>query len=346
MSPSTQGNRPMPPLPLALMDMSYGLISTQGLYVAAKLGIADLLADGPKTADELAAATGSNPRFLNRILKFLVSRGVFAHNHERFELNDLSSMMRADAPMSARAMAVYWGSAWNWNAWGRLLEAVMNGKTAFDLTHGAPLFEYLEGHPSDAAVFNQYMAQMPSREPSQIMRAYDFTQKRRLIDVGGGHGAFLIAALEANPQLRGGLFDLPKVVSRAKAAFEAAGVTDRCEIIEGDFFEHVPAGGDVYLVSNILHDWDDERCVRILRNCRAAMGDSSALLVGEATLPEGNEPSPAWMVDVIMMALTGGQQRTVREFASLFDAAGLKLSRVISIAGNALIEALPARSRL
>jgi O-methyltransferase domain len=345
MSESTQGNRPAPLPPLALMEMSYGLISTQALYVAARLGLADLLAEGSKTADELAAATSSNPRFLNRILKFLVTKGVFSHNRDRFELNELGSMMRSDAPMSARPMAVYWGSAWNWNSWGSLLKAVMNGKTAFDLTHGASLFEYLDGHPQDAAVFNQYMAQMPGREESEIVRGYDFSQKRRLIDVGGGHGAFLIAALKANPQLQGALFDLPKVVSGAKAALAAASVADRCETIEGDFFESVPAGGDVYLISNILHDWDDERCVRILRNCRAAMSDSSALLVGEAILPDGNEPSLAWMVDLIMMALTGGQQRTVGEFSSLFDAAGLKLSSVIPTGGGALIEAVPARGR-
>jgi hypothetical protein len=329
-------NQPMPPF--ALMELSYGLISTQALYVVAKLGIADLLSDGPKTAEQLAASTGTNPDFLARLLRFLVSKGVFARNAGRFELNELGSMLKADAPRSARPLALYWGSAWNWNSWGNLLGSVTKGKTAFDLTHGSGVFEYMDAHADDADVFNQYMGTLVRDFLKPVLLSYDFSHKRQLVDIGGGHGALLIGALQANAQLRGTLLDVPKVVAGAKVAMEAAGLADRCKFVEGDFFQSVPRDGDVYLMSNILHDWDDEACVCILKNCRAAMTPNSSLLVCEALLPDGDF-SPVWLFDLVMLGLTGGRQRNIAQFSSLFEKAGLKLGSVNPLG---LIEALPA----
>ncbi|HEY6389101.1 MAG TPA: methyltransferase [Candidatus Acidoferrum sp.] len=324
--------------PFQLMELSYGLISTQALYVVAKLGIADLLSDGPKTAGQLAALTGCDADFLQRLLRFLVSKGVFAHSAGRFELNDVGSMLRADAPRSARPMALYFGSAWNWNTWGNLLGSVTKGKTAFDLVHGAGFFEYIDTHADDAAIFSQYMDTLVRDFAKPVLMSYDFSQKKHLIDIGGGHGALLLAALEANTGLRGTLFDLPKVVNGARAVVEGAGMQDRCTLIEGSFFESVPSGGDVYLLSNILHDWDNEDCLRILKNCRTAMGSDSSLLVCEAILPDGDF-SPIWLFDLVMLALTGGRQRTVAQFSALFQKAGLKLGQLNPLG---LIEALPS----
>jgi predicted O-methyltransferase YrrM len=239
-------------------------------------------------------------------------------------------------------MAEYYGADWNWASWGNLLESVRTGKTAFDITHNAALFEYLERHADAAVVFDRYMAAMPTRWREAVVAAYDFSGKKLIVDVGGGLGAFLIAVLQANPGLRGLLFDQPDVLTRAQALLAAADVGDRCNCVAGDLFEAVPAGGDLYFLSNIIHDWDDERAVVILRNCRRAMPPGSLLLIREQVLPEGAEPSLAKRTDMIMLALTGGRQRTESEFRSLLHQADLLLTSVVPLgAGSALIEAAP-----
>ena len=344
MTQDARGQAPGETPHATMVEMVYGLVHTQTLYVAATLGIADLLADGPKSVEELAAATGTHPPSLRRVLRLLASNGVFAQVDDgRFALNARADVLRADAPGSLKAMAEYYGAPWNWAAWGHLVEAVRSGRTAFDLAHGRPLFAYLTDHPDDAAIFDRYMAAIPGRSPSAVVAAYDFSRKKLVVDVGGGLGGFLIAVLQANPLLHGLLFDLPEVVARAQDTLAAAGVADRCACVGGDLFEAVPPGGDVYFLSNILHDWDDDRATQILRNCRHAMAEGSLLLIRELVMPEGVEPAPAKRTDVVMLALTGGLQRTEAEFHSMLGMADFRLTRVVPLpAGGGLIEAVPA----
>jgi hypothetical protein len=234
------------------------------------------------------------------------------------------------------------GSPWIWHAWSQLLEGVRTGQTAFDLVHGVPLFTYLEQHPEAAAVFNQYMGERGDNRHTAFAAAYDFSGMHLVVDVGGGHGAALSAILQANPALRGLLFDLPQIAAGAKEHLVAAGVADRCDTVGGDFFAAVPAGGDAYLLSGILHDWDDERALQILRNCRRAMAGHGKLLVQALLMPEGNAPSLAKLVDVIMLTLTGGQQRTETEYRALYARAGFHLTHVVPTpSGDCLLEGVP-----
>src|SRR5215831_3712473 len=221
----------------ALQQMIYGFAFSQMLYVAAQLGIADLLAHGPKPIEELAAATGTQAPALSRVLRALVSVGVFTQDTQhRFALTPHAALLRTNVPGSLRSMAVYWGSPWIWQAWGQLLEGVRTGQTAFDLVHGVPFFTYVEQHPEAAAVFNQYMGERGDYRHTALAAAYDFSSMRLVIDVGGGHGAALSAILQANPALRGVLFDLPPVAAGAQDHLAAAGVADRCDTVGGDFF--------------------------------------------------------------------------------------------------------------
>jgi hypothetical protein len=313
------------------------------LYVAAKLGIADLLADGPQPIDALAAATGTQASALFRVLRALASRGVFTHDAEqRVALTPLAALLRSNVPGSLRAMVAFSGSPWLWQAWSHLLEGVQTGQTAFDLAHGMSFFAYLAQHPDAAAVFNQYMAEAPLHRHAVIATAADFSGMRRVVDVGGGHGASLSAILHAHPALRGVLFDQPQVVAGAHDHLLAAGVADRCDIVGGDFFAAVPAGGDAYLLSAILHNWDDDRALQILQNCRRAMAGHGKLLVAERIVPEGNAPSQAKLVDVNMLVQHGGQQRTEAEFRALFARAGFQLTHVVLAPSDlGVIEGVP-----
>jgi hypothetical protein len=327
-------------LRLELGQSLYGLIDTQTLYVAAKLGLADLLADGPRSAAQLATETGTDAHALRRLLRFLASKGLFAEDGQgQFALTPKGRVFR-----SMRAAALYWGDSWNWTAWPALLDSVRSGKTSFDLAHGQPLFAHMAQHPADAKVFNDYMASMSSgRSFARVPDVYDVGWAQCIVDVGGGLGDLLVAMLAGQPQARGVLYDLPQVIAAAATSVAKAEVGQRCELLAGDFFESVPNGGDLYLLSNILHDWDDERALLILRNCRGVMPSESRLLILEAVVPEGNDPALAKLVDMVMLALTGGQQRTEAEFRTLLAASGFGIAQVLPLDPiNSLIEATPA----
>jgi len=317
-----------PPIP-PLAQMIYGLFRAQAVCVAARLAIADLLADGSKPADALARSAGADPAALSRLLRFLSSEGVFCQNADgRWELNEAAQTLRSGVPGSVRPMALFYGSSAIWSAWGNLLASVANATTGFEAAHGLPLFPYLEDHPDDAAIFNDFMTSMVSRRTPAS--GYDYTGTRTVVDIGGGHGATIIDVLQTHPGLRGVLFDLPEVVTGAAPAINAAGQKDRCELVGGSFFDAVPSGGDAYILSNILHDWNDADCVRILRSCREAMRLGSKLVIVELIVPsEPNGPSFAKFVDLQMMAVTGGVQRTLEEFQRLLDATGFGQARVL-----------------
>ncbi len=306
-----------------------GYWHTQAIYVAVKLGVADLLRDGPRSAAELAAATGTEPRALYRLLRALSSLGIFAEQDgQRFALTPMAECLRTDAAESVRSLAIVRGE-WQYEAWGRLLGSVQTGRPAFEQLHRMPLFEYLSRHPEKGRLFDEAMTGVHGLETAAMLEAYDFSGFATLADVGGGNGSVLTALLHHYPSLKGILFDLPAVVDRARASLAAAGLADRCRLVGGSFFESVPAGADAYLLRHVIHDWDDARAVTILQNCRQALGGRGKLLVVEGIVPPGNEPSVSKFFDLAMMVLPGGMERTQEEFRRLFAAAGFRLGRIV-----------------
>ena len=313
----------------ALLRMTNAFQVSQAIYVAAALGIADLLEDGPKSADELAEATGTHAPSLYRLLRALASVGLFIETDDRFGLTPLAEYLRTDTPGSLRAFVMLIGQQSFWRSWGHLLHSVRTGEPAFRKLYGTGPFEYWAAHPEEAAVFNAAMTSLLSGVVDAVVQSYDFSGIGVLLDVGGGEGALLAALLAANPSLRGILFDQPHVVSTVGALLEQAGVADRCEVVGGSFFEAVPAGADAYLLKSVIHDWDDEAAIEILRACRAAMNDRGKLLVVERVIRPGNDPDPAKFSDLNMLVLLGAQERTADDFELLYAEAGFKLSDII-----------------
>jgi hypothetical protein len=316
--------------PQALMNrMLTGYWISQALYVAAKLGIADLLVDGPRSADDLAAATNTHAPSLYRLLRATASVGVFAEEAERrFALTPLAECLRSDVPGSQRGLAIMNGEE-HYRAWGELLYSVRTGKPAFDHLYGMPCFDYLSRNPEPAAVFDEAMVGVHGRETAAMLDAYDFTGIGTLADIGGGNGSLLTSVLQKYPAMRGLLFDLEGVTARATERVRAAGLADRCEIKSGSFFESVPAGADAYLMRHIIHDWDDERASLILRNIHQAMGPESRLLLVEMIIPPGNEPSFGKLLDLTMLVLPGGKERTEEEYRRLYADCGFELTRIV-----------------
>ena len=311
-----------------LERMITGYWLSQAVYVAAKLGIADLVADGPKSVGELAERTGSDPRALYRLLRALASVEVFAEDDQRrFGLTPAAGYLRSDVPGSQRSLAIMMGEE-HFRAWGELLYSVQTGKVAFDHVYGTGVFDYLEQHPDKAQIFDNAMTGIHGRETAPMLEAYDFSRFKVVADIGGGNGSVLASVLGRHANLRGILFDLPHVVDRAGQHLIEAGVADRCQTIAGSFFETVPAGADAYLMRHIIHDWDDERSCVILRNCRSVIGENGKLLLVESVIPPANEPSQGKLLDLVMMVVPGGMERTEEEFRQLLADSGFRLSEV------------------
>jgi hypothetical protein len=308
--------------------MLSGYWVSQALYVAAKLGLADLVKSGPQTAAEIAKASGAESGSLFRLLRALASLGVFAETADgRFEQTPLSAALQSGAPESKRALAIMMGEE-HYRAWGGLLGSVETGKPAFELLYGMPIFDFLAGHPEQAAIFDEAMTGIHGQEAAAILDAYDFTGIERLVDIGGGNGSQLVAILERYPQLQGTLFDLPGVVDRANARIQAAGLAQRVHLVAGDFFHSVPPGADAYLLRHIIHDWDDSKAISILQNIHEALTDDGRVLVVESIIPRGNEPSFAKLLDLTMLVIPGGLERTKAEYELLFGRAGFRLAHV------------------
>jgi hypothetical protein len=321
-----------------MRELLNGFRVTQTLYVAAKLGLADILKDGPQPVEALAATTGANADALYRVLRALASLGVFAEGPERqFALTPLAALLQQDHPYAVRAQALFFGDE-PYRAWGELFSSVMTGTNAYEQVFGAPHFEYLAQHPDQNELFNQAMSASSRQAATAIAVAYDFSAAGTVVDIAGGQGVLIAGILRANPTLRGILFDQPHVVANALPLLEAAGVADRCELASGDFFVSVPSG-DIYTLRHILHDWDDERAIAILRSCAEAMEPGGRVLVIESVIEPGNDPSPAKFLDLMMFVMNGGRERTAEEYRRLFEAAGLRLTRIIPTGGaESLIE--------
>ncbi len=317
------------PLRSALMQMLDGFKLSQAIAVGARLGIPDLLEDGPKSSDELAQRTGTHPPSLYRLLRTLSAAGLLSESLGRqFSLAPLGDLLRSDVSGSLYAMASHVSTKGFWKRWGDLLERVRTGASASETV----FTERWQESPESAAIFNRWMTENSTRRAAIVLGGYDFAGIDTLVDVGGGHGQFLASILKAYPTMRGILFDLPHVIEGAEALLAAAGVADRCGRIAGSFFQTVPGGGDAYLLSVVIHDWDDERAINILRNCRAVMGTSSRLLLIERVVPtDGKQPLDTLLSDLNMLVGPGGGERTEAEFASLLSAVGLRLTRIVPL---------------
>ncbi len=327
---------------MRLRELTQGFLIMQALYVTAELGIADLLAEGPQTSDELAAATGAHPRSLYRVLRALSSKGVFTEvEPSRFGLTDLGRCLHTGGKGSLRSWFRIHGRL-IYPAAGNLLYGVRTGQSAFEQTFGASLFDYLADHPDDSALFNAAMTERSWPMVDATVAAYDFSRFQRIVDVGGGQGVLLTAILQTYPTTTGVLFDLPHVAKEARTAIEQASLAGRCEIAGGDFFDAAPAGGDAYLLAAIIHDWEDDQATRILGNCRQAMVSNGRLLLIERVVPSGDEPDPSKLMDLVMLVGPGGQERTQAEYDTLLANAGFHLSRIVPTSSYAnVIEAIP-----
>ncbi|MFC6882307.1 MULTISPECIES: methyltransferase [Actinomadura] len=306
----------------ALMD---GALIAQLISVAAELGVADLLARGPRSVEELAHHTGSDPDALHRALRCLAAAGVFTEPSPRtFALTPLADVLRTGSPDSIRDLARIRGLPEHWRSWGELAHSVRTGRSAFEHVFGTDWWTHLESRPDLGALFDRAMGNDTRQVHAAALEAYDFSGVRRLVDVGGGHGHLAAALLRRHPGMTATVHDRPQAMAGAGAVLAEAGVADRASVVGGDFFESVPPGGDAYVLCRVLHDWDDARAERVLANVRRALSGGGRVVVVDAVVPEGDVPHPAKAMDLTMLALHGGRERTEAEFAKLFDAAGLR----------------------
>ena len=317
--------------PEIMRNYAIGYWVSRLVYVAAKLRLADLLKGGPRTVEDLASAADVQVPGLYRLLRALASVGIFAETKGRkFKLTPLAATLQTGVPNSMHAWTLMINENWAWDSWKELLFGVKTGEMPFLKAHGMPIFQYLGTHPEDLEVFGESMSSISQTENPAIAAAYKYPKVRTLVDVGGGHGSLLASVLKANPRLKGVLFDQSAVIARAEndQYVTAKGIAKRCRLESGDFFKAVPSGGDAYMMKYILHDWNDEECVKILSNCRAAMNRDGKVLVVDNVIAPGNDPSWGKLLD-IQMLIIGGRERTKEEFSALFAAAGLKLTKVV-----------------
>jgi hypothetical protein len=332
----------VPPRQDQLIQMALAHWMSRILYVAAEMNLADRLAEGPRTAEELAQSTATDARSLYRVMRTLASLGLFTEGpSHRFSLTLLGEAFRAP---TVRATVLTAAGDLITKSLEQLPYSIQTGKSGFEKAFGMPFFEYLANHPADASMFSETMVGLHGSEPAAVTAAYDFSRFETIIDVGGATGNLLATILDRNPELRGILFDLPHVVRDAPALIEARGLADRITIEAGNFFESVPAAGGAYLLSHIIHDWSEAQCLAILGNCRRAMEPTSRLLIIETVLAPGDTPHPGKMLDMIMLALfTGAQERTEPEYRGLLDKAGFRLAGVVPTeSAVSIVEAFPA----
>lgn len=326
----------------ALAQIITSSLPARAVYVAAELGVADLVKDGPRSVDELAQKTGTHASSVYRLLRFLASLGVFAEEEPgHFGLTPLAAPLCSDVSGSFRAMARFFGGPVGGQAIARLLHSVRTGEPAIPHAYGMSMWEYLAKHPEQATVFNDHMTMQSERQVSFILDAYDFAGIEILVDVGGGHGALLTAILRANPGTRGILYDQSDVVAGANPVLEAAGMADRVTTLGGDLFASVPEGGDAYMMKFILHDWEDEQAGVILTNIHRVLRNGGKLLLIEHVIQPGNAPQYGKLLDLMMLTLLGGRERTATEWEALLNAAGFQLAQIVPTQANvSVIEAI------
>jgi hypothetical protein len=329
--------------PVRIYLMSQGAVITRALSLAAELGLADLLANGPRDTEQLAQATSTHARSLYRMLRLLSSLGVFTEARPgQFALTPLGECLRSAVPGSMRSWLRMLGLKVWFHTYAEALHSLRTGEPAFERGVGTEFFDYLTTHPQEGEIFNAAMSDFGRGVAAAVVREYDFSGLAKIVDVGGGNGSLVSAILQAHPRMTGILFDQPHVIEGARRAIGDAGLANRCDIVSGDFFSFVPADGDLYVLQRIIHDWDDDRALKILRNCRAVMKDTGRLLLVETVIPPGDEPHPGKLGDFVMLTALGGQERTAEEHAQLLDRAGFRLNRVVFTASPmSLLEGMP-----
>ena len=330
-----------PPVLEKILQLMSSQWLARSLYVVARLGVADLIAAGHHSVARLAEKTESHPDALYRVIRALASAGYFTETGSReFELTPLGALLRKDAPGGARATVLTLAGQLQWDSWSEVLHSVRTGETGIKKAFGKNLFEYLSENAEEAGWFNETMEGSHAAEAPAVVQAYDFSDVATIADLGGGSGNLLTTILSAHPQAKGMLLDLPHVAGRANARIEKAGLSDRCQFVEGSFFESVPQA-DVYMLSHIIHDWSDAQSVDILKNCKKANPAANVLIL-EMVIPPGDTFHPVKLIDLQMLALLGGQERTGEEYAALFAKAGYQLERVVPTQSRiSLLEGVP-----
>lgn len=328
-------------------DLLWGAVADlsrfAALYTMAELGLADHLAQGPLSTAELAGRCEADVPALRRVLRELAGMGlVRTLDSDRYDLTEKGNALRSDAPGSIRSSIRMLGEEGFWYAMGNLPVTVRQGRSAFVQRYG-PLYQHLAANPETGRIFDEYMLGRAIPFAESLVKRFDFSAVRTLVDVAGGKGHILATVLQAHPEMRGVLFDLEHVVERSTELIAAEGLAERCELVGGDFFASVPAGGDAYLLASVLHNWDDADSVRILRNVRAAMNPDGRVLLLEAVLPDDDAPHLGKDVDMRMLAIfDGGLERSREEYAALLRQADLELVQVVELAtGTSLVEARP-----
>src|SRR5262245_9668380 len=328
-----------------LLQLVSGAFVSQAIYVAAKLGIADILADGPRDVKYLAETTATAERSLYRLLRASASVGTFAETGNKVFTNSrMSETLRSDNPRSTRDLTIWLGEEPHWRVYGEMLHSVKTGKPAWDKVHSEPVFPYLfETNIELGEIFNRAMTSYSHQSIGPVLAAYDFSNAGTVADIAGGHGHLLAAVLAANPNAKGVLFDLPAPLEGAAPMAERYGVADRVEFVAGDFFSEIPVEADIYLLKPIIHDWYEDKCQTILENIRANMPDDGKVLIIEAVIPEGNDPHFGKIIDLEMLVSPGGVERTPSEFEKLLADSGFKMTRIIPTMGPmSIIEAVKA----
>jgi len=312
------------------MQLSTGYIASTCVYLAVKLRLADLLAAGPRSSADLARELRVNEDALFRVMRTLSSLGVFEEKGSRTVANNLaSSMLRSSTPGSMYEMALWMSDPFHFQVYANALHSVQTGGPAVEKTVGVPVFEWFPKNPEESEVFNNAMTTFSAMVIPAVLEAYDFSGIGTLVDVAGGHGRVLTSILQKYPSMRGVLFDLEHVLAGARPAIESLGLSDRCRTVSGDFFTAVPEGGDAYIMKHIIHDWDDERATTILKNIRGAMNRGGRVILLDSVVTPGSQPDFAKIIDLEMLLMPGGRERTEQEFRDLFARAGFQLTRIV-----------------
>lgn len=338
---------PFSPERALLMEMLQATDISQSIYAAAKLGIADLINDEPKSIHQLAEATGTHGPSLYRVLRALAGVGVLHELKDRtFSLSPAGAYLRSDIPESLRPWVLFQGEA-IYRSFGELLHTLKTGESAFEFVYGAAPFDFMAKNPKDAQLFDEAMTALTKDTSEAVVEAYDFSGIGKIADIGGGHGLLLATILKANPSMRGVLFDRTRVLVGAIRLLDEAGLTNRCEFVGGSFFKSVPEGCDAYILKSVIHDWNDDHSVEILTNCRRAMREEGKILLVERIVKAvGSTSTETLCSDLTMLVLGGGreaQERTEGEFCALFRAADCKLARVVPTRSDFyVIEAMSA----
>jgi DNA-binding transcriptional ArsR family regulator len=321
------------PAPIAMMEMVMATWTAQAIIAAAHLGIADALAEGPLSADQLASAVNADADAVSRLLRALITRGIFRQRRDgRYELTPLADTLRSDSDVSLNAWARFMGSPEHREHWTHLPDAIRTGQSVVPVLRGKPFFEYVVDEPEFGELFNGAMTSVSELAISAVIAGYNFGPYPTIIDVGGGHGRMLAAILGATPHSRGVLFDLPHVVAGAPVILEEHRVADRVRIAEGSFFDAVPDGGDAYVLKHVIHDWDDDDAVHILGNVRKAAAPGKHVLLVEAVIPEHNREFPGKWVDLEMLLVAAARERTAAEYSELLKRADFRLTKVVETA--------------